>query len=106
MRSAVQNGTHCTLRSLNNYILSNQEVLFGMPEIVGFGESLYYVKEINRNVANSIILKNHYSKKFYNNSTIHLGVFMNGDITGVLQYGFALNPSSGKKIVKNTKNNE
>ena len=91
---------------MNNYILSHQEVLFGKPEIVGFGDNLYYVEEISRNVANGIILKNHYSKKFYNNSTIHLGIYMDGGLTGVLQYGFALNPSSGTRIVKNTKNDE
>ena len=76
--------------------------LFGHDEVIGFGDENFFVKEIPRNDANKIIIKNHYSKKFYNASYIHLGIFMNNELIGVLQYGYAMNPSSQASVVKNT----
>lgn len=60
------------------------------------------VKEIDKNLANNTIKKNHYSKKVYNATYIHLGVFLNGDFVGVLQYGYAMNPASGGSVVEGT----
>lgn len=82
------------------YIYSNQESLWGESECVGFGTDNFYIKEIERKLANEIIVKNHYSKKYFNNSYIHLGLFYLGELKGVLQFGHLMNPSSAKNIVK------
>jgi hypothetical protein len=84
------------------YIYSDQMVLFGKKEIIGFGNSDFYIKEIDRNLANEIIKKNHYSKKVYNATYIHLGVFINSNLVGVLQYGYAMNPASCGSVVEGT----
>lgn len=81
------------------YIWSEQSSLWGEREIIGFGESDFYVKEIDRNLANKTIIANHYSKKVYNATYIHLGLFINGKFLGVLQYGYAMNPASFDAVV-------
>ena len=43
-------------------IYSNQQTMFGAKEIIGFGSDSFHVKEIDRNRANDIIIKNHYSE--------------------------------------------
>ena len=86
------------------YIYSIQNTLFGSRDVIGFSNGKLYVKEIDRHLANKIIEENHYSHKFYNNSYIHLGVWIDNVMVGVLQYGHAMNPSSGSNIVKGTKN--
>jgi hypothetical protein len=91
---------------MKTYIFNNQSSLWGEPECIGFGTKEFYVKEIDRKLSNKIIIKNHYSKKVYNATYIHLGVFYNNKISGVLQYGYAMNPASCKSVVKNTKQNE
>jgi hypothetical protein len=87
-------------------IYSNQETIFGSKEIIGFGSSDFYVKEIDRNKANDIIVKNHYSKKFYNATYIHLGVWYNNELVGILQYGYAMNPASCSSVVTGTEMNQ
>lgn len=84
------------------YIYSDQSSLWGKREIIGFGTSEFYIKEIDRNLANQTIIANHYSKKVYNGTYINLGVFINGEMLGVLQYGYAMNPASGKSVVEGT----
>ncbi len=88
------------------YIYSSQLPMFGHKEVLGYGSDDFYVKEIDRDAANQIIKKNHYSKKYFNNSYIHLGVFINSELLGVLQYGHLLNNNSVSSIVMNTKNGE
>jgi len=80
--------------------LMNENVVYG------FGSNKLCIKEIDRNVANGIIKKNHYSKKYYQLSYIHLGVYSDNVLCGVLQFGYAMNPASGCKVVKNTANDE
>lgn len=80
--------------------------MFGKREVVGFGGESWHVKEIDRNLANKVIVKNHYSKKFYNASYIHLGVFIDGEMLGVLQYGYAMNPASCGSVVEGTRMDE
>lgn len=87
-------------------IYSNQQTLFGAREIIGFGSDDFHVKEIERKLANDLIVKNHYSKKFYNVTYIHLGVFICGELLGVLQYGYAMNPASCGSVVEGTKMDE
>lgn len=91
---------------MKGYLYSDQMPMFGHKEIIGYGNSDFYVKEIERNLANNIIKKNHYSKKYFNNSYIHLGVFIKGELLGVLQYGHLLNNNSVSNIVKGTKSGE
>lgn len=83
-------------------IYSNQLNIFGKPNIIGYSNGKLYVKEIERNISNDIIKKNHYSHKIYNGTYIHLGVFINDILVGVLQYGYAMNPASCGSVVKDT----
>lgn len=87
-------------------IYDNQQTLFGAREIIGFGSDDFYVKEIERKLANDLIVKNHYSKKFYNATYIHLGIFICGELLGVLQYGYAMNPASCGGVVEGTQMDE
>lgn len=87
-------------------IYSNQMALFGKPDVTGYGGDSFKVVEICRDVANKVILKNHYSKKIYSGSTIHLGVFKNENLCGVLQYGYAMNPASQASVVAETEIDE
>ena len=87
-------------------IYDNQQTLFGAREIIGFGSDDFYVKEIERKLANDLIVKNHYSKKFYNATYIHLGVFICDELLGVLQYGYAMNPASCGSVVQGTQMHE
>ena len=84
------------------YIFNKQSTIWGESECIGFGTDKFYVKEIDRNLANKIIKQNHYSKKIYNGTYIHLGVFHNNVLKGVLQYGYAMNPASCGSVVKGT----
>ena len=86
----------------NKYILSEQMSLYGEQDIVGFGNEDFYIKEIKREVSNKIIVKNHYSKKTYNATYIHLGLYVEEKLLGVLQYGYAMNPASMSSVVEGT----
>lgn len=83
-------------------IYSEQQSLYGSREIIGFGSKSFYVKEIDRNKAIDIIVKNHYSKKVFNNSYIHLGCFINNELLGVMQFGHLLNNLSVGSLVEDT----
>ena len=87
---------------MKEFILSEQATLFSHREVIGFGDTDFYVKKLNRDIANDLIVKNHYSKKFYNASYIHLGVYMNKELVGCLQFGYAMNPASQDSVVKGT----
>lgn len=78
--------------------------MFGHKEIIGYGSSDFYVKEMDKHISNDIIIKNHYSKKVAGFATtyIYLGIYINNELLGTLQYGFAMNPASAKNIVKDT----
>lgn len=85
-----------------DYIYDAQQTLFGAREIIGFGCDDWCVREVERKTANNIIVNNHYSKKFYNATYIHLGVYIKGELLGILQYGYAMNPASGGSVVEGT----
>ena len=89
---------------LKDYI--TEPSLFGHDFCIGFGDSDFCVKEIDRDKACKIIIENHYSKKIYSASYIHLGVFISGSLVGVLQYGYAMNPASMGSVVKGTEIDE
>ena len=88
------------------FILSNQASLFGQPDVIGFGDDSFCVKEIGRDFANSVIVANHYSAKVVKTSWVHLGVFITGEFVGVLQFGPAMNPASSDSVVAGTAMNE
>lgn len=83
-------------------IYETQMSLWGKPKVIGYSNGYIYTKEIPREQANAIIRANHYSHKTYNASFIHLGVFLNDELVGVLQYGSAMNPASGASVVTGT----
>ena len=85
-----------------SFIYSGQGEMFGARRAVGFGDDDFCVKEIDRNLANMVVKKNHYSRKFYSASYIHLGVFIEGELVGVLQFGYAMNPASQASVVAET----
>lgn len=94
------------MSAIKGYIESGQASLFGKADVIGFGAEHFYVKEISRDLANQLVVLNHYSKKFYNATYIHLGVFKDGEISGVLQFGYAMNPASAGSVVFDTEMDE
>jgi len=88
------------------FIYSDQIPMFGHKDIVGYGTKGFFVKEIDRDLANKTIVKNHYSKKTYNGTYVNLGVFVAGEFLGVLQYGYAMNPASCASVVDGTEMNQ
>jgi adenine modification enzyme len=87
-------------------IYSDQLSMFGNRDIIGYSNGNIYVKEVERDMANDIIKKNHYSHKVYNGTYIHLGVYINDKLYGILQYGYAMNPASGNSVVEGTSINQ
>lgn len=88
------------------FIYSKQGTLFGKEEVIGFGDDKFFIKTLPRETANEMIIKNHYSKKVYSATYIHLGVYMDNILVGVLQYGYAMNPASQESVVSDTKIDE
>jgi hypothetical protein len=78
----------------------------GGGECVGFGDRAFHVALLDRQIANGIIIANHYSRRVYRASTLHLGVWVGGELLGVLQYGYAMNPASADSVVAGTAMNE
>ena len=91
---------------MKGYIYSDQIPMFGHKDIMGYGTKEFQVKEIDKDLANKTIIKNHYSKKIYNLTYLHLGVFINNEFMGVLQYGYAMNPASCGSVVTGTEMNQ
>jgi len=72
--------------------------------VIGFGDERFRVRVIPRSLAVETIIKHHYSGRVVNNSYVHLGVFLDDAFVGALQFGYALNPASGGRIVPGTPN--
>ena len=64
------------------------------------------VKIIPAKVANPFVKKMHYSGKVVNNSCLHMGVFYEGKIHGVMSFGPSLDKSKIIGLVEGTKWNE
>lgn len=64
------------------------------------------IKVIPSNIANPFIKKHHYSGKVVNNSNLHFGCFLHGNLHGVLSYGPSLDKSKIIGLVQGTKWNE
>ncbi|HDP8225509.1 TPA: protein mom [Escherichia coli] len=87
-------------------VLSPRGVIKDQNDIVGYGCTELRVEIISCWLARSIIQDKHYSRRFVNNSYLHLGVFAGRNLVGVLQFGYALNPNSGARVVLGTGNRE
>lgn len=74
----------------------------GKGDALGFGNRRFLIALLDRKVANAIIIANHYSRRIYRASTLHLGVWIDGQLLGVLQFGFAMNPASAGSVVTGT----
>lgn len=97
----------------NKYSKQNVSRAEGKPEavkhngeVVGFGCTDLHVATIPVWLARLIVCKFHYSKRIVNNSYLHLGVFAGRDLVGVMQWGYAMNPSSGARVVIGTENRQ
>lgn len=64
------------------------------------------VKVIPSKIANDFIKKHHYSGKVVNNSQLHFGCFLDGNLHGVLQYGPSLDKKKIMGLVEGTGWNE
>lgn len=73
---------------------------------VGYGSTELRVETIACWLARAVICQHHYSRRFVNNSYLHLGIFSGRDLVGVMQWGYALNPNSGARVVEGTGNRE
>jgi len=93
---------------MKGYIFSEQIPMFGHKDIIGYGTDEFYVKEIPKHISKEIIIKNHYSHKVCNDATthIHLGCYINEELLGCLQFGYAMNPQSASSVVEGTKLNQ
>lgn len=76
------------------------------PRVVGYGSKSFNVQEIPRGVVVDMIRANHYSHTVVMNSRIHLGVFMDGEWVGALQFGYLKNPRTMGSIVEGTEIDE
>lgn len=64
------------------------------------------IKPIAAKDARDFIKKHHYSGKVVTNSSLHLGVYWNDKLEGVLQYGSPIRKDFTIKLVKGTKWND
>lgn len=59
------------------------------------------VKVIPSSVANPFVKKHHYSGKVVNNSQLHFGAFLNGNLHGVMSFGCSLDKRKVQNLVVN-----
>jgi hypothetical protein len=64
------------------------------------------IKVIPSKIANEFIKKHHYSGKVVQNSNLHFGAFLDGNLHGVLSYGSSLDKSKMVTLVRGTGWNE
>ena len=64
------------------------------------------VKVLPAATANAFVQKHHYSGKVVPNSQLHFGVFLNGALGGVMQFGPSINKKGTINLVKGTGWNE
>lgn len=64
------------------------------------------IKVIPSNIANEFVKKHHYSGKVVQNSNLHFGAFLDGNLHGVLSYGSSLDKGKMVTLVNGTGWNE
>jgi hypothetical protein len=81
-------------------MLTTAPDLFGRRDVVGWdtGEVSVVVAEKAR--VDDLIRRLHYSGSVVWSSSVHLLVYVGGDVVGALQFGPAMNPQSGARIVR------
>jgi hypothetical protein len=60
------------------------------------------IKPIDRNEANNFVRKIHYSGKVDPRSQLHLGIFWNGRLEGVMQFGPSIDKRKTQRLVEGT----
>jgi hypothetical protein len=60
------------------------------------------LKPVDRKTADAIIKLHHYSGKIVNNSQLHIGVFINGEIHGAMQFGPSMDKRKTLGLVRDT----
>lgn len=93
-------------KAIQSRVLTKPEPIIYDGIVVGYGSRELRVETIPCWLARAVVVSKHYSGRFVNNSYLHLGVFSGRDMVGVLQWGYALNPASGKRVVIGTGNRE
>lgn len=83
-------------------IHAEQLPLMGHRDVIGWRKGDLVCKPLERDVANRLIIEHHYSGKVYNASYLHFGAWWEGDLVGVAQYGYAMNPTSQGSVVTGT----
>jgi hypothetical protein len=64
------------------------------------------LKPVSSKIANPFVKKHHYSGKTVNNSQLHFGVYWNGKLEGVMQFGPSLDKRKIQNLVRDTGWNE
>src|SRR5687767_14681539 len=76
--------------------------LFGHRPVVGFGDGEVAVRVIPKDTADRWIREGHYSRSVVWSSNEHFGVYVDGMLSGAMQFGPAMNPASGAAVVEGT----
>ncbi len=75
----------------------------GQPRtLIGFGRPEFQICIVPRALAAEIIKTRHYSRRIVQNSFLHLGVFIDGGLVGILQFGWPMNPKGSLSIIRVT----
>ncbi len=80
-------------------LIERQQTLYGPNEVAGATAGEIEVHLISKQEADSIIRNGHYSGTTVWSSSLHLGVFAHHRLIGAMQFGPAMNPASGPKVV-------
>jgi hypothetical protein len=80
-------------------LIVGDPTLFGQPRPIGVKSGDVSVVLIEKEKADRIIRDGHYSGSVVWSSSLHLGVYLADDLIGAMQFGPAMNPASGNKIV-------
>lgn len=83
-------------------LLYGNATLFGDPAVVGVTSGEIAVCVIDKDEAEHVIRNGHYSGTTSWSSNLHLGVYWDGRLIGAMQYGPAMNPASGARVVAGT----
>ncbi len=80
-------------------IHSPQGTLVGPPDVIGATSGEVCARLIPKEEAEAIICAGHYSRTVVWSSSLHFGVYASGVLIGAMQFGPAMNPASGSRIV-------
>lgn len=80
-------------------LIYGHPTLFGPDEVIGAESGEIAVALITKDEADAIIRSGHYSHSVVWSSNVHLGVYADGELIGAMQFGPAMNPASGARVV-------